>query len=63
MTALFRLVEISSGSIVIDGEDISKLGLADVRQGLAIIPQDATLCESLFCHLIRYNHKPNRLYT
>lgn len=45
MTALFRLVEISSGSIVIDSEDISKLGLTDVRKGIAIIPQDATLCE------------------
>lgn len=45
MTALFRLVEIMSGSIVIDGVDISKLGLTDVRSGLAIIPQDATLCK------------------
>lgn len=47
MTALFRLVEISSGSILIDGVDISKLGLTDVRSGLAIIPQDATLCKCL----------------
>lgn len=40
MTALYRLVELSSGSIVIDGVDIAKVGLNDLRRGLAIIPQD-----------------------
>ena len=41
MTALYRLVELSSGSIRIDGVDISKVGLEQLRKGLAIIPQDA----------------------
>ena len=41
MTALYRLVELSSGSIHIDGVDISKVGLEQLRKGLAIIPQDA----------------------
>ena len=41
MTALYRLVELSSGSIQIDGVDISKVGLEQLRKGLAIIPQDA----------------------
>ena len=40
MVALYRLVELHSGSIIIDGVDISKLGLADVRSSISIIPQD-----------------------
>ena len=38
--ALYRLVELSSGSIVVDGVDVSTIGLTDLRKGLAIIPQD-----------------------
>lgn len=53
--ALFRIVEIESGCISLDGVDLSNLGLSDVRgrpNGMAIIPQDpflagATLRECL----------------
>jgi ABC-type multidrug transport system fused ATPase/permease subunit len=38
--ALYRLVELSSGSVVLDGVDVSTIGLTDLRKGLAIIPQD-----------------------
>lgn len=44
--ALFRLVEIESGNIYLDGENLGKLGLSDVRgrpHGMAIIPQDGFL--------------------
>ena len=44
--ALFRLVEIESGRITLDGVDLSLLGLSDVRgrrHGLRIIPQDPVL--------------------
>ena len=39
-SALYRLVELSSGSVTVDGVDISKIGLTDLRKALAIIPQD-----------------------
>ena len=39
-SALYRLVELSSGSVTIDGVDVSKIGLTDLRKALAIIPQD-----------------------
>jgi ABC-type multidrug transport system fused ATPase/permease subunit len=41
--AFFRIIPLSGGSIVIDGEDISQLGLFDLRSRLTIIPQDPVL--------------------
>ncbi|CAN0159838.1 unnamed protein product, partial [Laminaria digitata] len=46
MNALFRMVEPMPGSaMVVDGEDILRMGLQDLRRRLAIIPQDPTLFE------------------
>ncbi|KAN0028786.1 hypothetical protein ACTFIV_010644 [Dictyostelium citrinum] len=52
--ALFRLIEASEGSISIDGENISKFGLKDLRRNLAIIPQDPVL----FSGTLRENLDP-----
>ena len=39
INCLFRLQELCGGSIVIDGVDIAKMGLKDLRSNMAIIPQ------------------------
>ncbi|EUC65182.1 multidrug resistance-associated ABC transporter, partial [Rhizoctonia solani AG-3 Rhs1AP] len=41
--SFFRFVEATEGRIVIDGTDISTLGLTDLRSRLTIIPQDPTI--------------------
>jgi ABC-type multidrug transport system fused ATPase/permease subunit len=52
--SFFRFLEASSGSISIDGIDISTIGIQDLRSQITIIPQDAVL----FSGTIRSNLDP-----
>eukprot|EP00798_Chlamydomonas_sp_ICE-L_P022324 gene22324-29400_t len=54
MLTLFRLIEVSEGTIRLDGLDVSTIGLDALRRQLAIIPQDPVL----FSGTLRSNLDP-----
>lgn len=57
--ALFRIVEAAAGKIIIDGIDISMVGLNVLRLKLSIIPQEPALFEGT----IRHNLDPLCVHT
>lgn len=59
ISALFRLVKLAEGSITIDGVDISKIGLHELRARVSIIPQDPTF----FRGTVRSNLDPFKEHT
>lgn len=54
LNALFRIVEVEKGRISIDGCDLAKFGLTDLRKALSIIPQSPVL----FSGTVRFNLDP-----
>ncbi|CAL5002918.1 unnamed protein product [Urochloa decumbens] len=59
INAIFRLVEPSGGTIIIDGQDITAVGLHDLRSRICLIPQDPVL----FHGSIRYNLDPQGYFS
>ena len=54
MLTLFRLIPVTSGRILLDGIDVSSIGLDALRRQIAIIPQDPVL----FSGTLRSNLDP-----
>lgn len=54
LNALFRIVELERGRIIVDNCDIAKFGLTDLRKVLGIIPQAPVL----FSGTVRFNLDP-----
>lgn len=57
--ALTRIVELDSGTIEIDGQDISKVDLKALRNQITMIPQDP----ALFTGTLRFNVDPFNQHT
>uniref|UniRef100_A0A336KSQ1 ABC-type glutathione-S-conjugate transporter n=1 Tax=Culicoides sonorensis TaxID=179676 RepID=A0A336KSQ1_CULSO len=57
--SLFRIIEAAGGKIMIDGHEISKMGLHSLRSRLTIIPQDPVL----FSGDLRMNLDPFEKYS
>lgn len=59
LTALLRAVEISEGTISIDGVNLREITLENLRSRVTIVPQDAVL----FAGPLRFNLDPSGLHT
>jgi len=51
---LFRLYDVTSGSVLIDGVDIRNVTQASVRSSIGVVPQETTLFNSELGYNIRY---------
>jgi ABC-type multidrug transport system fused ATPase/permease subunit len=59
LSTIFRLYDLQSGNITIDGIDIASVNLKELRSRLAIVPQDPTL----FQGTIRSNLDPENRHS
>lgn len=51
---LFRFYDATSGSIMIDGQNISEVTLSSLREQIGVVPQDPTLFNDTIMNNIRY---------
>ena len=57
LSLLTRMYDISLGTIKIDGEEISKLNLYDLRNSIGIVPQDAFLFSDTIKNNIKFGNE------
>ncbi|EQC42217.1 hypothetical protein SDRG_01055 [Saprolegnia diclina VS20] len=51
---LFRFYDVTSGRILIDGQDVAKVTQASLRQAIGIVPQDAVMFNDTIFYNIQY---------
>jgi ATP-binding cassette subfamily B protein len=56
MKLLFRFYDVSSGSIVIDGQDSSMVSQRSLRQAISVVPQDTVLFNASIFENIQYGN-------
>ena len=56
MKLLFRFYDVSSGSIIIDGQDTSMVSQKSLRQAISVVPQDTVLFNASIFENIQYGN-------
>lgn len=56
MKLLFRFYDLTSGTIKIDGQDISKVAQSSLRKAISVVPQDTVLFNASIYENIRYGN-------
>lgn len=54
MRLLYRFYELNEGLITVDGQDISRMRINDLRSNIAIVPQDCVLFNDTVMYNIAY---------
>ncbi|KAG5183176.1 iron-sulfur clusters transporter atm1, mitochondrial precursor [Tribonema minus] len=53
---LYRLYDASSGSVTIDGQDVTKVQLSSLRRHIAVVPQDTVLFHDTIGYNLHYGN-------
>ena len=56
MKLLFRFYDVTSGVVLIDGQDIREVTQQSLRQAISVVPQDTVLFNTSICENIRYGN-------
>jgi len=54
MRLLYRFYDLTDGQILVDGQDIKKMKIEELRSNIAIVPQDCVLFNDTVAYNIAY---------